>query len=106
MCKAIQCEYEIPSLGCPIAKIPTCEIVELSIILLATSQGNVLEGQKVCRFALETKDLVLAYDVELLCDVGESNPAQLLSSTSWKAIMLTTTPTPLFSGNQDASYLM
>jgi len=25
---------------------------------------------------------------------------------AWKAIMLTTTPTPLFSGNQDASQLM
>ena len=25
---------------------------------------------------------------------------------AWKAIMLTTTPTPLFSGNQDASYRM
>ena len=25
---------------------------------------------------------------------------------AWKAIMLTTTPTPLFSGNQDASHLM
>jgi len=25
---------------------------------------------------------------------------------AWKAIMLTTTPTPLFSGNQDASHLV